>query len=204
MTCCVNYYMHIKHRHHSSISHHMHIIIHYYYCEWVMCTLVQYTGRQSQNIEVFHHIHTTYCTCNDGYGWLKKKIKKGSPTHIIIHYYYCEWVMCTLVQYTGRQSQNIEVFHHIHTTYCTCNDGYGWLKKKIKKGSPTHIIIHYYYCEWVMCTLVQYTGRQSQNIEVFHHIHTTYCTCNDGYGWLKKKIKKGSPTRGRTNPWLAL
>ena len=32
-------------------------------------------------------------------------------------------------------------------------------------------------------------------------IHTTYCTCNDGYGWLKKKIKKGSPTRGRTG-WL--
>ena len=79
MTCCVNYYMHIKHRHHSSISHHIHIIIQYYYCEWVMCTLVQYTGRQSQNIEVFHHIHTTYCTLvMSGLLELKKK-KKGHP-----------------------------------------------------------------------------------------------------------------------------
>ena len=77
MTCCVKYYMHIKHRHHSSLSHHIHIIIHYYYCGWVMCTLVQYTGRRSQNIEVFHHIHTTYCTLvMSGLLELKKKIKK--------------------------------------------------------------------------------------------------------------------------------
>ena len=68
-----------------------------------------------------------------------------------------------------------------------------------------------------MCTLVQYTGRQSQNIEVFHHIHTTYCTLVmsgllELKGLfkgvcvleLKKKNKKRSPTRGRTNPWLAL
>ena len=43
-----------------------------------------------------------------------------------------------------------------------------------------------------MCTLVQYTGRQSQNIEVFHHIHTTYCTLvMSGLLELKKiKIKK--------------
>ena len=76
MTCCVKYYMYIKHRHLSSISHHIHIIIHYYYCEWVMCTLVQYTGRQSQNIEVCHHIHTTYCTLvMSGLLELKKKIK---------------------------------------------------------------------------------------------------------------------------------
>ena len=81
MTCCVNYYMNIKHRHHSSISHHIHIIIHYYYCEWVICTLVQYTGRQSQNIEVFHHIHTTYCTCNDGYDGSVEKKNKKRVTH---------------------------------------------------------------------------------------------------------------------------
>ena len=42
-----------------------------------------------------------------------------------------------------------------------------------------------------MCTLVQYTGRQSQNIEVFHHIHTTYCTLvMSGLLELKKKKKK--------------
>ena len=80
--------------------------------------------------------------------------------------------MCTLVQYTGRQSQNIEVFHHIHPY--NIHDDYGWLKKKIKKGSPTRGFSSHPY-----------------------NIH-------DGYGWLKKKIKKGSPTRGRTNPWLAL
>ena len=81
MTCCVKYYMHIKHSNHSSISHHIHIIIHYYYCGWVMCTLVQYTGRQSQNIEVFHHIHTTYCTLvMSGLLELKKNNKKRSPT----------------------------------------------------------------------------------------------------------------------------
>ena len=70
--------------------------------------------------------------------------------------------------------------------------------------SHIHIIIHYYYCGWVMCTLVQYTGRQSQNIEVFHHIHTTYCTLvMSGLIELKKKIKKGHPLGvEQTHGWL--
>ena len=55
-----------------------------------------------------------------------------------------------------------------------------------------------------MCTLVQYTGRQSQNIEVFHHIHTTYCTlAMSGLLELKKKNKKGHPLGvEQTHGWL--
>ena len=132
MTCCVKYYLHIKHRHHSSISHHIHAHNHSLLLLWVghvhTCAIHWKTVTKHRGFSSH-----PYCTLvMSGLVELKKKIKKGHPlgveqTHGWLYrdfpHILCTWSFRECRRHyssweVSRESQSSPLRFFVESIYC--------------------------------------------------------------------------------------